>query len=545
MKQNDRFVVVVKVDVDGDRRPRPASSTGCRPASRSRTRTSSTAATIKALDWLKIDGASPSTPSSATTASSPRSTSPMCRADREQRRPANANDSDGDAAAPAERTPAASATVAYIVRAVTPGTFVHPAATVEDMYRPERYARTAAGTLTVTAERVSERAMRRLRAQTRMLPSPSRGGPSRRGRHEPSASAPAALRASGDVALLWMAARRARGAVVLLVSAAALAALYVGRRPRSASTDLPRASQASRSPCSTATTGCCAPSRRPTAAGGCRSRPKDVDPRYLAMLMAFEDKRFYRHHGVDPYARRSRAQPGSWSATRRIVSGGSTLTMQVARLLEGKHERTRRRQAAPDRARAAARARICRRTRSCALYLRLAPFGGNLEGVRAASLAYFGKEPRRLSLGEAALLVALPQSPEAAPPRPQSRGRTRAPATACSPAPSRPASSPTAEATRAKAERMPDDAPRFPDARPASRRSRGRRGSRPRLVHRLTSTATCRRALETARRASRRKLARAEAVGRHHRRRSHDRRGHRARRLGRLPRRCRASAPST
>ena len=46
--------------------------------------------------------------------------------------------------------PAASATVAYVVRAVTPGTFVHPAATVEDMYRPQRYARTAAGTLTVT-----------------------------------------------------------------------------------------------------------------------------------------------------------------------------------------------------------------------------------------------------------------------------------------------------------------------------------------------------------------------------------------------------------
>ena len=48
-----------------------------------------------------------------------------------------------------------------------------------------------------------------------------------------------------------------------------------------------------------------------------------------------------------------------------------------------------------------------------ALYLSLAPYGGNLEGVRAASLAYFGKEPRRLTLGEAALLVALPQSPEA------------------------------------------------------------------------------------------------------------------------------------
>ena len=46
-------------------------------------------------------------------------------------------------------------------------------------------------------------------------------------------------------------------------------------------------------------------------------------------------------------------------------------------------------------------------------YLTLAPFGGNLEGVRAASLAYFGKEPRKLTIGEAALLVALPQSPEA------------------------------------------------------------------------------------------------------------------------------------
>jgi uncharacterized protein YfaS (alpha-2-macroglobulin family) len=54
-----------------------------------------------------------------------------------------------DAPEPAGTSAAASATVAYIVRAVTPGSFVHPAATVEDMYRPERHARTAAGTLTV------------------------------------------------------------------------------------------------------------------------------------------------------------------------------------------------------------------------------------------------------------------------------------------------------------------------------------------------------------------------------------------------------------
>ena len=56
------------------------------------------------------------------------------------------------------------------------------------------------------------------------------------------------------------------------------------------------------------------------------------------------------------------------------------------------------------------------------LYLDLAPYGGNIEGVRAASLAYFGKEPRRLTLGEAALLVALPQSPEVAAAGPLGRG---------------------------------------------------------------------------------------------------------------------------
>jgi alpha-2-macroglobulin len=59
----------------------------------------------------------------------------------------NADDNEGDAA-PA-KGPAASATVAYMVRAVTPGAFVHPAATVEDMYHPQRYARSAAGKLTV------------------------------------------------------------------------------------------------------------------------------------------------------------------------------------------------------------------------------------------------------------------------------------------------------------------------------------------------------------------------------------------------------------
>src|SRR5262249_6799156 len=83
----------------------------------------------------------------------------------------------------------------------------------------------------------------------------------------------------------------------------------------------------------------------------------------------------------------------------------------VARLLEPRTERS-----LAAKLRQVVRAIEIERTLSkdevLALYLSLAPYGGNLEGVRAASLAYFGKEPRRLSLGEAALLVALPQSPE-------------------------------------------------------------------------------------------------------------------------------------
>jgi penicillin-binding protein 1C len=136
---------------------------------------------------------------------------------------------------------------------------------------------------------------------------------------------------------------------------------------------------------------------------------KDVDPRYLAMLIAFEDKRFRRHHGVDAWA----MVRAGWLLIRhqRILSGGSTLTMQVARLLLGEHERSlwgKIRQALL----ALSLERRFSKDEIVRLYLRLAPFGGNLEGVRAASLAYFGKEPRRLSHAEAALLVAIPQSPQ-------------------------------------------------------------------------------------------------------------------------------------
>ena len=137
--------------------------------------------------------------------------------------------------------------------------------------------------------------------------------------------------------------------------------------------------------------------------------PDKVDPVYLRTLLAYEDKRFYQHPGVDPRSMTRAVLQAVWNG--RVVSGGSTLTMQVARLLEdgttgqvgGKLRQMRV---------ALALERRLSKDQILQLYLHLAPFGGNLEGVRAAAISYFGKEPLRLTPAEAALLVAIPQSPE-------------------------------------------------------------------------------------------------------------------------------------
>ena len=136
----------------------------------------------------------------------------------------------------------------------------------------------------------------------------------------------------------------------------------------------------------------------------------ETDPGYLAILLAYEDRRFDEHSGVDPRAMLRALAQAVWNG--HVVSGGSTLTMQTARLLEesgtgalaGKFRQMRV---------ALALERRLTKAQILDLYLQLAPYGGNVEGLRAASLAYFGKEPRRLTPAEAALLVALPQSPEA------------------------------------------------------------------------------------------------------------------------------------
>jgi penicillin-binding protein 1C len=136
---------------------------------------------------------------------------------------------------------------------------------------------------------------------------------------------------------------------------------------------------------------------------------KDVDPTYLKLLFAYEDRRFYSHGGVDLLALGRAAFQLMTSG--HIVSGGSTITMQLARLMEPRRQRSisaKLRQIV----RAVEIERQMSKDQILDLYLAMAPYGGNLEGVRAASIAYFGKEPKRLSLSEAALLVALPQSPE-------------------------------------------------------------------------------------------------------------------------------------
>ena len=135
----------------------------------------------------------------------------------------------------------------------------------------------------------------------------------------------------------------------------------------------------------------------------------DVDPQFLRMLIAYEDQRFYDHGGVDLWALGRAAM--QLVSNGRIVSGASTLSMQVARLIEPREGRSLSAKLL-QLVRAAQIERRLSKQEILDLYLTHAPYGGNLEGVRAASLAYFGKEPRRLTVAEAALLVALPQLPE-------------------------------------------------------------------------------------------------------------------------------------
>ena len=153
-----------------------------------------------------------------------------------------------------------------------------------------------------------------------------------------------------------------------------------------------------------------------------RTDAGQVEPRYVTLLLAAEDRHFRDYPGVDPGALARAA--GQWIANGHIVSGGSTITMQVARLLEP-HRRSVIGKL-HDIVRAIQLERRYSKDEILGIYLTLAPFGGNLEGVRAASLAYFGKDPAHLTDAEAALLVALPQSPTRRRPDRHPQAATRA-----------------------------------------------------------------------------------------------------------------------
>lgn len=138
----------------------------------------------------------------------------------------------------------------------------------------------------------------------------------------------------------------------------------------------------------------------------------EVDPNFLRLLIAFEDKRFYRHWGVDPQAM-ARAIMQNIRG-RRVISGGSTLTMQAARLLAPSERNVLSKLLEAHRA---VRLEIFLSKKEILdLYLRLAPYGGNIAGLRTASLQWLGKEPAHLTLAQSALLIALPQSPNRARP---------------------------------------------------------------------------------------------------------------------------------
>jgi len=135
----------------------------------------------------------------------------------------------------------------------------------------------------------------------------------------------------------------------------------------------------------------------------------EVPPHLIDLLIAAEDRRFRQHPGVDPLALARAA--GQWLRAGRVVSGGSTLTMQAARLLEPR-PRTLRSKAIEILRAMQLEARYSK-DEILGIWLTLAPMGGNLEGVRAGALAWFGRPAARLDVAEAALLLAVARRPEA------------------------------------------------------------------------------------------------------------------------------------
>ena len=158
---------------------------------------------------------------------------------------------------------------------------------------------------------------------------------------------------------------------------------------------------------------------RIAADGQWRFPPCDTVPeRYATALIQFEDRHFRWHPGVDPLA----LVRALWSNLRQghVVSGGSTITMQVVRMSRGK-ERTLWQKGAEAVLATRLEARLSK-DEILALYASHAPFGGNVVGLDAAAWRYFGRPADELSWAESATLAVLPNAPSSIHP---GKGRDR------------------------------------------------------------------------------------------------------------------------
>jgi penicillin-binding protein 1C len=133
----------------------------------------------------------------------------------------------------------------------------------------------------------------------------------------------------------------------------------------------------------------------------------EINPALVQATVAVEDKRFWKHHGVDPLA----VLRSAWLniTHQKILMGASTLSMQVIRLLED------RPRTLPNKVIEAVHAlwleSVYSKQEILKFYFELAPYGGNIHGVKAAAWRYFEKQPKDLTLSECALLAGIPQSP--------------------------------------------------------------------------------------------------------------------------------------
>ena len=144
---------------------------------------------------------------------------------------------------------------------------------------------------------------------------------------------------------------------------------------------------------------------------------ENIDPQYITALLSIEDKRFYQHPGFDPIS--------IWRALLQnitagyVVSGASTITMQLVRIVEPRPRNYRSKLI--EIWRAMQLEWLLSKEEILELYLCFIPFGKNIEGVEAASLAYFGYLPKYLEADQIALLIAVPQNPNARYPSPTNK----------------------------------------------------------------------------------------------------------------------------